>query len=181
MNWNRRDFLRAGLTATALLALPGWARAALPSRRDVKTLSFHHLHTGESLREIPFWERGALLPDALAEINHLLRDFRTGDVAEMDAGLLHILAELQEQAGSRRPFHIISAYRSPKTNAMLHAKSSGVAKGSLHTRAMALDIRLPGTPLATLREIALSLQTGGVGYYPKSDFVHVDTGRVRWW
>ncbi len=179
MAWTRRDFLRSGLMAAGMLALPRWARAA--TEPEVKTLSFYHLHTGERLRRIPFWEQGEFVPDALHEINRLLRDFRTGEVAEIDRGVLDILFRLRESTGSANAFHIISGFRSSATNAMLRTKSRGVAKGSLHTRGMAIDVRLPGTQLKALRQAALDLKAGGVGYYPKSDFVHVDTGRVRWW
>lgn len=179
MALTRRTLLKTGLVAAASLALPRLGRAA--TEASVRSLSFHHLHTGETLKSVPYWERGAYVPDALAELDGLLRDFRTGDVAPIDPALYDVLFALRARLGARGAFHVISGYRSPKTNAALHAKSSGVASKSLHMQAKAIDIRLPGVALSGLRDAALKLQAGGVGYYPNSDFVHVDTGRVRRW
>jgi uncharacterized protein YcbK (DUF882 family) len=110
-----------------------------------------------------------------------LRDFRSGDVAPIDRQLLDLLVELHRRSGSRKPFQIISGYRSPKTNAVLASASSGVAKHSMHMEAKAIDIRLSDVMLRDLRDTAIGMQAGGVGFYPRSDFVHVDTGRVRRW
>jgi uncharacterized protein YcbK (DUF882 family) len=121
------------------------------------------------------------LKESLREINHLLRDHRTGDTVQMDRELLDLLYSLQHKVESKKEFQVISGYRSPKTNAMLRSKSSGVAKKSLHMQGKAIDIRLPGTSLKNLRKAAVALKSGGVGYYPNSNFVHVDTGRVRYW
>lgn len=159
------------------MALPG-AALALPTPR---VLTFAHLHTAERL-QVEYSDGVRYLPDALAAVNRLLRDFRTGDVHEIDPKLLDLLHGLHTAAGSTRPFEIISGYRSPRTNAMLrHTGGGGVASGSLHMRGQAIDIRLPDVPLASLRDAALALARGGVGYYPTSNFVHVDTGRVRRW
>jgi uncharacterized protein YcbK (DUF882 family) len=117
----------------------------------------------------------------IREINHILRDHRTGDVHDMDQGLLDLLYLLQTRVESRQTFQIISGYRSPKTNAMLSGKSKGVAKRSYHMQGKAIDIRLNGCDLKQLHKAALSLKAGGVGYYPSSDFIHVDVGRVRRW
>ena len=174
---SRRRFVTA-LAAAPVLALPAWAKAATSTPR---VLSFNHLHTGERLRNVEYYRGGSYLPDALTEINHVLRDFRTGDVAEMDPSLLDLLHRLGQLTGSSQAFQIISAYRSPRTNEMLHQRSSGVASGSLHLKGQAIDIRLADVPLAQLRKAALSMKAGGVGYYPGSNFVHVDTGRVRQW
>ncbi|TXC67491.1 DUF882 domain-containing protein [Piscinibacter aquaticus] len=143
-------------------------------------MSFSHLHTGERL-EVEYFSAGRYLPDALGAVNRLLRDFRTGDVGTMDPALLDLLHALRERAGSCQPYEIISGYRSPATNRMLHERSSGVATKSLHMSGQAIDIRVADVPLADLRQAALSLQRGGVGFYPGSNFVHVDTGRVRAW
>jgi uncharacterized protein YcbK (DUF882 family) len=143
-------------------------------------LAFSHLHTGERL-ELEYFSAGAYLPDALGAVNHLLRDFRTGDVGTIDPALLDLLHTLRERTGTRQPYQIISGYRSPATNQMLHDRSSGVATKSLHMSGQAIDIRLSDVPLARLRDTALSMRSGGVGFYPGSDFVHVDTGRVRAW
>lgn len=168
---NRRRFV-AALAAAPVLAQ---ARSG-----EARVLSFSHLHTGEAL-EVEYFSAGRYLPDALGAVNHLLRDFRSGDVGEMDPALLDLLHALQSQTGSRKPYQIISGYRSPATNRMLHERSSGVASKSLHMNGQAIDIRVADVPLAQLRNAALSLQRGGVGFYPGSDFVHVDTGRVRAW
>ena len=175
---SRRRFLQLSAGAAAgLLIAP--AHAGLKPQGQ-RVLSLHNLHTGEKLTRT-YWADGQYLAEPLAEINHLLRDFRTGETHPMDPHLMDVLHRLQHKVGSRQPFQIISGYRSPKTNAMLHTASNGVAKKSLHMQGKAIDIRLPGQDLAQLRMAALSLKAGGVGYYPKSNFVHVDTGRVRHW
>lgn len=174
---DRRHFLRTLATAAPLVALPGTALASFTPR----VLTFAHLHTAERLT-VEYSDGLRYLPDALTAIDHLLRDFRTGDVHVIDPRLLDLLHGLHAAAGSTRPFEIISGYRSPQTNARLRqAGSGGVASGSLHMRGQAIDIRLPDVRLASLRDAALSLARGGVGYYPSSNFVHVDTGRVRRW
>ena len=178
---SRRDFLTAGLTVTAACFLPYKALAAVS---DIflpeKALSFYNTHTGEDLKAV-FWSDGAYLPQTLNEINHILRDHRTGEEKEIDTGLFELLFDLSQKLQSREPFHIISGYRSPQTNSTLNAASSGVARNSLHIKGMAIDVRLPGHELKTLKRAALDLRGGGVGYYPSSDFVHVDVGRVRYW
>ncbi len=121
------------------------------------------------------------MPEALADINHILRDHRTNDVLPMQLPLLDLLYTLHGVLAVPRPFQIISGYRSPKTNALLAANSGGVAKHSLHMQGMAVDIHVEGVPLDQLRRAAIGLQTGGVGYYPASGFVHVDIGRARHW
>ena len=156
------------------------AATASLSRLDHRRLSFRHLHTGEFL-SVPFWENGRYSPDALAQIDTLLRDFRTGEKTSMDVGLLEFLYRLRTVLESDQPFEIISGYRSPKTNASLAAKSRGVAKRSYHMQGMAIDVRLPGRFLGDLRRVALDLRLGGVGYYRRSNFSHLDTGRVRYW
>ena len=156
--------------------MPG---AALASVRP-RVLRFAHLHTAERL-EVEYSDGSRYLPDALSAINQLLRDFRTGDVHPIDPKLLDLLHGLRTTTGSRRPFEIISGYRSPRTNASLRQHSDGVASGSLHMKGKAVDIRLSDVPLRDLRDAAVSLGRGGVGYYPASNFVHVDTGRVRRW
>jgi uncharacterized protein YcbK (DUF882 family) len=178
MHLDRRQFLRA----TSILALSGVAApaAALTFENAPRRLGFQCTHTGERI-ETEYWADGRYLPDATAAIDHVLRDFRTGEVHPIDPSLLDLLYSLRSNLGSREPFHVISGYRSPKTNAALHAKSSGVATKSLHMQGMAIDIRLPGCKIAELHRSALALQAGGVGYYPASDFVHVDVGRVRRW
>jgi uncharacterized protein YcbK (DUF882 family) len=139
-----------------------------------------NLHTGESLHRV-YWEDGRLVPDALRDIDWVLRDHRTGQVHEIDRGLLQLLSALHSSLDTVEPFEVISGYRSPASNALLRATTTGVASNSLHPRGMAVDLRVPGRPLPRLRAAALALQRGGVGYYPDSDFVHIDVGRVRAW
>jgi uncharacterized protein YcbK (DUF882 family) len=178
LSCNRREFLRIGSGVAAALMLPaGMARAASHSERS---LSFYNTHTGERLKAC-YWAEGNYVPGGIREINQILRDHRTGDVYDMDQGLLDLLYLLQTRVDSKQTFQIISGYRSPKTNAMLSGKSKGVAKRSYHMQGKAIDIRLNGCDLKQLHKAALSLKAGGVGYYPSSDFIHVDVGRVRRW
>jgi uncharacterized protein YcbK (DUF882 family) len=175
----RRQALATLATAAVGALLPSrtWAAAG---RADSRALHFTHLHTGERLA-VEYCTGGEYVPDALAAVNTLLRDFRTGDVRAIDPALLDLLYDLRARTGSSRPFEIISGYRSPATNAALRRRSHGVASSSLHMRGKAIDIRVGDVPLAGLRRAALALGEGGVGYYPASNFVHVDTGRVRAW
>ena len=128
-----------------------------------------------------YWANGKYDLNSLNEINHILRDHRTNDIYEIDAGLIDLLHNLHEITGSKSAFHIISAYRSPKTNKKLRQKSNGVAKRSLHLQGKAIDIRLPDIELKHLRDAAISLKAGGVGYYARSKFIHIDTGKPRSW
>ncbi|KVW94958.1 YcbK family protein [Thiobacillus denitrificans] len=174
---SRRKFLKLGMLAAAL-PLPAFARQGLfaPERR----LGFHSLHTGEKA-ELPYWIEGEYVAESLAEINHVLRDHRTGEVAAIDTQLLDLLHRVSAAVAASRPFQVISGYRSPASNQMLANNSSGVATRSLHMQGKAIDVRLPGIQLADLRRAGLMLRGGGVGYYPGSNFVHLDVGRVRTW
>jgi len=175
---NRREFLRIGAGATAaLIARTGLAKPNAPMERS---LGFYNTHTDETLKTV-YWAEGKYQPEALREINRILRDYRTGDVYSMDENLLDLLYLLQAKTGRKGGFHIISGYRSPATNAMLSARSAGVAKRSYHMQGKAIDIRLPGYDLEKLHQAALALKAGGVGYYPSSNFIHVDVGPVRRW
>lgn len=174
----RRTLLRvAAALAFPMLALPRRSHAGVASVRE---LSFLHTHTGEALT-IDYARGDAYLPAALARIDRLLRDFRTGEVSPIDPQLLDQLHTLAMATGTRRAFQVISGYRSRATNEALRRHGSGVASHSLHLQGRAIDIRLADVPLADLRDAAISLQAGGVGFYPQSQFVHVDTGRVRRW
>ena len=155
-------------------------RRLLAHSSVTRALNFIHTHTGERLA-VKYFSGGAYLPDALATIDYLLRDFRTGDVQSIDADLLDLLHGLAGLTQTTQPFQIISGYRSPATNEMLRHRSEGVAAGSLHMKGQAIDIRLGDVPLIRLRQAAVEIRRGGVGFYPASDFVHVDTGRVRMW
>ena len=170
----RRRVLRA--LGVAGLALPFARRAQAAAPRAI---SFYHTHTGERLGVV-YFESGAYVPEALAALNALLRDFRTGDLCAIDARLFDTLHALNQACGPGT-FEIISGYRSPHTNALLHARSNGVATKSLHIEGRAIDIRLAGRDTRKLRDAALALAQGGVGYYAGPDFVHIDTGRVRTW
>lgn len=149
---------------------------------DERQLSFYHTHTGERL-DVVYLRNGIYVPSALKEINHFLFDFRTGDKAEMDPELLDLIYDVREALDSDGTYQVVSAYRSPKTNEMLRGRSqnSGVAKNSQHLRGKAIDVRLEGVRTATLRDKALAMKRGGVGFYEASDFVHMDTGRPRSW
>ena len=174
----RRAALRLGAAAFATVA----AQPALAGVLGIpaRALALRNLHTDEMVRAT-YWADGVWQPDGLREINHVLRDFRTGDVVDIDPGLLDLMHRLTALVGTDEPFEVISGYRSPRTNAQLARQSSGVAKKSLHMQGKAVDLRLPGVKLSSLRRAAMSLQAGGVGYYPKSGFIHVDTGRIRFW
>ena len=177
----RRHLLKAGMAfaLNGLNARPALANFVHKTSR-LHELSFYNLHTGESLKT-KYWAEGEYLPDAMADINHILRDFRTNLVLPIDPQLLDLLNGLPSTLGTAQPFQIISGYRSPATNFTLAANSDGAAKGSLHMQGKAIDLRIEGTALGDLHQAAMDLQGGGVGYYPKSNFVHVDVGRVRHW
>jgi uncharacterized protein YcbK (DUF882 family) len=180
-NLTRRKFLQSCALAAPALVASDRLFAAVPAEgAGGRALTFHHTHTGERLTA-EYFSGGAYVPDALAAINRHLRDFRTGEEHVIDPGLLDLLHRLNGLTGSHKPFHVISGFRSRKTNQMLRGKSHGVAASSLHMVGKAIDIRIAGVPLPKLQAAALSLRAGGVGYYPLPDFVHVDTGRVRRW
>lgn len=174
----RRKLLGGVLALGGLGLLPQAALATLPERR----LAFRNVHNNERI-DARYFGTGRFDPEGLAEINHGLRDWRTGDVGRMDPELLDLLVSVRDRLGvaPRRPFDLISGYRSPRTNAALHARSGGVASRSQHIRARATDVALPGISLDRLRSAALSAKRGGVGYYPRDGFVHLDTGPVRTW
>jgi len=169
---SRRDFL-----ATLAGIVPSLALADV---RAPRTLNLVHTHTAERLR-VEYFSDGRYLPDALGRVNQFLRDFRTGEIHAIDPGLLDLLHRLTGVSGAARPFQVISGFRSPATNASLRQRSEGVAAGSLHMKGQAIDIRPADVGLAALRACALDLRGGGVGYYPASNFIHIDVGRVRTW
>lgn len=159
---------------------PDVARRRAPSEQGAARLALLNTHTGERI-DLVYREAGVYVPQALAEIDRVLRDHRTDQIAPIDPELLDLVHRIGGLVDARQPFQVISGYRSPATNARLATPGSGVARTSLHLEGRAIDLRLPGRPLADLRAAALRLGRGGVGYYPRSDFVHVDTGRVRAW
>ncbi|MDX1484998.1 MAG: DUF882 domain-containing protein [Alphaproteobacteria bacterium] len=173
---DRRRFLGIGMAAAAGLVVP-----AVPAMAGAgRALSFRNLHTGERLTAT-YWSGGRYLSDGCRQIDRLLRDHRTGDVAPISVELLDLLHDLHRRLDAAAPFEVISGYRSPRTNSRLAAASSGVARRSLHMRGMAVDVRLPGCSLKRLRTTARAMKAGGVGFYPRSGFVHLDVGRVRYW
>ena len=178
LTFERRRFL---IGAGAALAVAPFASAhAEIAHAGVRKLAFDNIHTGEKL-SVDYWADGEYIPGALQTINHLLRDYRNGEVHVIEPKLLDLLSTLHGRLDTHTPFQVISGYRSPATNAMLHAEHSGVAAKSLHMQGMAIDIRVADRSLSDLHRAALEVRAGGVGYYPASDFVHVDVGRVRTW
>ncbi|MEO5375392.1 MAG: DUF882 domain-containing protein [Alphaproteobacteria bacterium] len=178
---SRRAMFRFGgglLLAAGLLAVSP-AEAARRMKQE-RSLAFEHLHTGEKLRRV-YWAEGRYIPQALRDIHYLLRDYRTDEVRPINLGLLDLLYDIHRTVGSSKPFEIVSAYRSPRTNRMLANASDGVARRSFHVQGMAADVRLADRDLRKLRRVAMRLDRGGVGYYPASDFVHVDVGPQRSW
>jgi uncharacterized protein YcbK (DUF882 family) len=171
-----KRFYTAAAVTFALASLPN----AFGNIGGERQLDFYHTHTGKQL-SVTYFRNGDYQQEALGELNRFLSDWRNGKGREIDPELLDILWEIQQMTGHRGTYEVISAYRSPETNAMLRSRSSGVAKNSQHLHGKAIDVRLRGLNTRMLRDTALELKRGGVGYYAKSDFVHVDTGRVRSW
>jgi uncharacterized protein YcbK (DUF882 family) len=185
----RRKLLNAGLLGAAAALVPIGDAAAQWAIEPVNfvlppvpshALSFYNVHTGESLRTV-YFEQGQYVPGALLEVNYFFRDFRANEVKPIDPRLLDLLHRINRALATSQPFNLISGYRSAATNAWLASQSEGVARHSLHMYGMAADISVQGRSLALLRAVAWAMWSGGVGYYPRSNFVHVDTGRVRHW
>lgn len=176
---HRRSFLKTSVVLASALSVPAVARAAAAAP-DERVLRLYNTHTGESLKRV-FWAEGSFVPDAMADINKLLRDHRNNKISEMDPRLLMLLDQVSAKFGGSDVLHVISGYRSPESNAKLARASGGVAKHSMHLEGKAIDIRMPGRDLASVHKAALAAKGGGVGYYPDSQFVHLDTGRPRHW
>lgn len=177
----RRRLCKLGLFAAAACLVPSIARAAgLPAGEAPRRLAFFNTHTGETLEAV-YYRAGGYDPAALRAIHHILRDHRSGCVHPIDPALLDLLHALGRRLGRDPRWEVISGYRSPETNALLRSRSRGVASGSLHTAGKAIDVRIDGLSCLTLRNEAAALAAGGVGYYPASNFVHLDVGRVRCW
>jgi len=172
----RRSFLGSTACLAASLCLPGFASAGV---KKYMPLSFYHTHTGERMEIL--YKPGCYMGSIQHALEYFLRDFRTGEIHTLDSELFDTLYVIKKCCGRSTPFEVISGYRSPKTNAFLRKKTSGVARKSLHMEGRAIDIRLAGLPTDMLRDLAISVHNGGVGFYPKSDFVHIDTGRKRSW
>ena len=195
---DRRQFLRKAVRLTAggvALPLASAAYAAYPQRMGQpaatglvadgaqRVLAFNHTHTRERI-DLTYAVNDQYVPDALKTLNRFLRDHYSGTVGQMDPQLFDLLHQVRHALGgtSLPAFEVISGYRCPETNNHLrNSRGGGVAKRSLHMEGKAIDVRLPGVPLAELRDAAISLEAGGVGYYPSEQFVHIDTGKVRRW
>ncbi|CAA7617123.1 conserved hypothetical protein [Candidatus Terasakiella magnetica] len=176
---SRRGFLTLGLGAAASLVVADPVEAAV-RRLPERSIHLYNTHTGESMRTV-FWAEGRYQTKTITQISRFLRDHRSGAVHPIDPKLLDMMITVQHKVGAKGAIHIISGYRSPQTNAMLASYSDGVATHSLHTEGKAVDIRLPGHAVKHVGRAAKSMRAGGVGTYPESDFVHIDTGRVRTW
>ena len=192
MHPSRRHALRAGLSTAAGLAGAaalsgrGWASEYTLEGYNIvlgdapRLAHVHNLHTGESLRAV-YYENGRYVPTALSELMKVLRDWRSGEEHLMDPRLFDVMHAVRAKLDVAAPFQVISGYRSAATNAMMHEHSHGVAANSQHVQGKASDVRLEGVELHHLRSAALELGAGGVGYYPVSNFVHMDVGPVRQW
>ena len=178
---NRRAFLKIGASAMLATVWPFPVRAALgPERQEYRILSFYNIHTGEQLKTC-YRAKGRLIERSMQRINYILRDYRTGEIKPIDPNLLDLLHCIVLEVKPHSPINIISGYRSPRTNAALRRITTGVAKKSLHMEGRAIDIRIPGYRTTALRKMAIGLKSGGVGYYPASDFIHLDTGPIKIW
>ncbi|RJG11546.1 DUF882 domain-containing protein [Massilia cavernae] len=181
----RRSFLKSSVVLASVLSVPALSKAAQVAQtakpvEGERILRLYNTHTGESLKRV-FYAEGQYVPEALMDINKLLRDHRNNTVSEIDPQLLSLLDRVTSQFGDSDVLHVISGYRSPESNRKLAAASGGVAKHSMHLEGKAIDIRMPGRSLEHLHKAALAAKGGGVGYYPTSQFVHMDTGRLRHW
>lgn len=181
---DRRGFIKHGLAFSAALGfwMPAIAKAAGTgaSAMGGRAIKLTNIHTKETFRG-EYWADGQYLPDAFGEIRSVMRDHRTNQTFPIDPRLMDVLFVLQNRLKNYGSFDVFSGYRSPATNAMLRETTNGVARGSLHMQGQAIDVNLPGTRLGTLEKSAINLKSGGVGFYPSSDFVHIDTGRTRNW
>lgn len=178
---SRRSLFKLGLALCAAAHAIG-TRPAIAGLADLaeRDISFFNIHTGESL-SAAYWTPAGYDPGVLDKINHILRDHRTDEVKPIEPRLLDLLYLVRRSLETAEPYHVISGYRGPATNGWLASRSRGVVKNSLHLLGWAADVRLTGRSLSALRQAALNLQGGGVGYYPASGFVHIDVGRVRSW
>jgi uncharacterized protein YcbK (DUF882 family) len=198
--FSRRSFLKLGIFGAAILAVPHRAFAALeevsapglitPGWREEaalilepceeRRLHLYSTNTGETFNRV-YWADGDYIPEALTEVNYLLRDYRANQIKEIDPNLLDLLYTLNQKLECNSPYHVISGYRTPKTNAMLRKRNRKVARNSLHMAGMAVDLRVPDMHVKNICNAALEMRGGGVGYYARREFVHLDVGDVRTW
>ncbi|GHA37346.1 DUF882 domain-containing protein [Photobacterium aphoticum] len=180
IDYKRRQLLVAGgLTLGASLLVPNWALASPYRAATPRQISLSNIHTNEDL-ETEYFDGKQYLKAELQKMNYLCRDFRRNEVAKMDRRLFDAITEIQAGLGHKGQVRVISGYRSPATNQALR-KTGGVAKKSYHMKGQAIDFNLEGVSLSRIRSAAQELRLGGVGYYPRSGFVHIDTGPVRRW
>jgi uncharacterized protein YcbK (DUF882 family) len=184
---SRRNFLKFMLYSSLLSTFPKLALAAVNETALIdnnsskeRSVALFNPRTKESFEGI-YYSDGEYVSNALKIINHIMRDTRTGDIKKIDKSLVDLISAISLKLKPKEPFHVISGYRSPKTNTLLRKRGKGAAKNSYHLKGQAVDIRLPGWKTSALRKAAFELKSGGVGYYPKSRFVHIDTGPVRFW
>lgn len=178
----RRGFLKAGIAGIVASTIPFISAKSVFAANNFETwkISFRHSHTGESFSGV-YRVGDKYLPEAFERLSYVLRDFRTNEVFPMDPRVVDILSIIHRKMDATEPFETLSGYRSPGTNAMLRHASRGVASNSFHMYGQAVDIRMHGYSTSRIHKVAKSLEAGGVGYYPRSNFVHVDTGKVRTW
>jgi uncharacterized protein YcbK (DUF882 family) len=183
---NRRDLIKLGLIATGLCLIPGKGIASLEEllpeefRVDERKLCVYNLHTKENIEAV-YWKDGNYIQEVLEDFNYIFRDHYTGSVRRIDRHLLDVLFAIQQKLQFHEPFHLISGYRTVRTNMLLRKENKYAAIKSYHIFGKAADIRVPGVSLKVLRRAAYELKAGGVGYYPKDRFMHIDTGKVRFW
>ena len=177
-----RRALLGAFAATTIAAAPTFPKAAglLRGAGDIRRIRMYSGRTGERIDMI-YWIEGSYLKDAVKEVNHFMRDWRTDDVKSMDLRTIDIMAAAHNLLDASDPYMLLSGYRSPKTNAMLRARSRGVAKNSLHMKGQAADLRLSSRSVHQIARAAIACRGGGVGKYSGSNFVHMDCGVVRNW
>ncbi|MBE1294826.1 YcbK family protein [Phycobacter azelaicus] len=177
-----RRALLGAFAATAVTAAPTFSNAAgfLRGGGDIRRIRMYSGRTGERL-DMVYWIEGKYIKDAVREVNHFMRDWRTDDVKDMDLRTIDIMAAAHNLMDVNEPYMLLSGYRSPKTNAMLRSRSRGVAKNSLHMRGQAADLRLSSRSVTQMAKAAMACRAGGVGKYYRSNFVHMDCGVVRDW
>ncbi len=173
----RRLLQKSAALSLGSLFLPNLLAKSQPQERKV---SLYNVHTGETVKAT-YWAEGKYINEELQRVYHLLRDFRQDQAVKMDVALIEALNNIYTLTGAKQSFQVVSGYRSPTTNEMLRRRGHRVAKNSYHLRGQAIDFRLPGVALSQAKKAAVSLKAGGVGYYPRSNFIHVDTGKVRYW
>ncbi len=178
----RRRFLQLlTMGPVAAISVPDITKLRLEKINNIpRSLAFHNLHTEEKVK-LTYFESGKYVTGALSEINHVLRDHRSNTAHPMDPNLLNLLYNLQQRLDVNKPFSVISGYRSPATNELLRNNSNGVAKRSQHMLGKAIDIRIEGVNTRHIRKAAIAMQQGGVGYYSRSNFLHLDTASIRNW